>query len=149
MIVGFAMGGIAFWMPITFTCFAATDSQGFVSTIFGAIVVVAGRSGCDSLGRLCSGTNCGRASPGSYFLVSGLAMLVGLPFSIAIAVCPLSLGVGFHLSGVLLFVLNTGPTNTILANVSHPSIRASAFALNILVIHALGDVISRSSSAHH
>jgi hypothetical protein len=37
---------------------------------------------------------------------------------------------------------NTGPTNTILANVSHPSIRAAGFALNILVIHALGDVLS-------
>src|SRR5205814_10449186 len=37
---------------------------------------------------------------------------------------------------------NTGPTNTILANVTHPAIRASAFALNILVIHSLGDVIS-------
>ena len=37
---------------------------------------------------------------------------------------------------------NTGPTNTILANVTHPSIRASAFALNILIIHALGDAIS-------
>ena len=37
---------------------------------------------------------------------------------------------------------NTGPTNTILANVTHPSMRAAAFALNIFVIHALGDVIS-------
>jgi hypothetical protein len=37
---------------------------------------------------------------------------------------------------------NTGPTNTILANVAHPSIRAAGFALNIFVIHALGDVIS-------
>jgi predicted MFS family arabinose efflux permease len=37
---------------------------------------------------------------------------------------------------------NTGPTNTILANVTHPSMRATAFALNILVIHSLGDVIS-------
>ena len=37
---------------------------------------------------------------------------------------------------------NTGPSNTILANVTHPSIRASGFALNILVIHALGDAIS-------
>ena len=37
---------------------------------------------------------------------------------------------------------NTGPTNTILANVTHPSIRAAGFALNIFVIHALGDVIS-------
>jgi hypothetical protein len=32
--------------------------------------------------------------------------------------------------------------NTVLANVSHPAIRSSAFALNILVIHALGDAVS-------
>jgi predicted MFS family arabinose efflux permease len=37
---------------------------------------------------------------------------------------------------------NTGPTNTVLANVTHPSMRATGFALNIFVIHTLGDVIS-------
>jgi hypothetical protein len=37
---------------------------------------------------------------------------------------------------------NTGPTNAILANVAHPSMRAAAFGLNILVIHVLGDAIS-------
>ena len=37
---------------------------------------------------------------------------------------------------------NTGPSNTILANVTHPSVRASAFALNIFLIHALGDAAS-------
>ena len=37
---------------------------------------------------------------------------------------------------------NTGPTNTILANVTHPSMRAAGFALNIFVIHTLGDVLS-------
>jgi len=37
---------------------------------------------------------------------------------------------------------NTGPSNTILANVTHPSVRATAFALNILLIHALGDALS-------
>jgi dipeptide/tripeptide permease len=37
---------------------------------------------------------------------------------------------------------NTGPSNTILANVTHPSIRATAFAVNIMIIHALGDAIS-------
>jgi len=37
---------------------------------------------------------------------------------------------------------STGPTNTILANVSHPAMRAAAFALTIFFIHALGDVIS-------
>jgi MFS family permease len=45
------------------------------------------------------------------------------------------------LAGFCLF-FNTGPTNTILANVTHPSIRATAFAVNIFVLHALGDVIS-------
>jgi len=36
----------------------------------------------------------------------------------------------------------TGPTNAILANVTHPSVRATAFALNIFAIHILGDAIS-------
>jgi predicted MFS family arabinose efflux permease len=60
----------------------------------------------------------------------------------------LTLHAAFPWTWVWLFVacfclfFNTGPTNTILANVSHPSMRAAAFALNILVIHALGDVLS-------
>jgi MFS family permease len=37
---------------------------------------------------------------------------------------------------------STGPSNAILANVTRSSIRATAFALNILIIHALGDAIS-------
>jgi hypothetical protein len=43
---------------------------------------------------------------------------------------------------VFFLFLNTGPSNAILANVTRPSVRANAFALNILVIHALGDAIS-------
>jgi hypothetical protein len=43
---------------------------------------------------------------------------------------------------VFLVFLNTGPSNTAIANVTAPAIRASAFALNIFVIHALGDAIS-------
>jgi hypothetical protein len=37
---------------------------------------------------------------------------------------------------------NTGPANTVLANVTSPAIRSTAFALNIFIIHALGDAIS-------
>jgi fucose permease len=43
---------------------------------------------------------------------------------------------------VFFLFFNTGPTNTILANVTHASMRASGFALNILIIHVLGDAIS-------
>jgi hypothetical protein len=38
--------------------------------------------------------------------------------------------------------LHTGPAFTALANVVTSEVRATAFAINILVIHALGDVIS-------
>ena len=37
---------------------------------------------------------------------------------------------------------NTGPSNTILANVTLPKVRATAFALNIFFIHAFGDALS-------
>jgi hypothetical protein len=43
---------------------------------------------------------------------------------------------------VFFLFFNTGPTNTILANVVHPQLRAAGFALNILVIHLLGDASS-------
>jgi hypothetical protein len=45
-------------------------------------------------------------------------------------------------SAVFFLFFNTGPSNTALANVIHPSVRAAAFALNIFIIHALGDAIS-------
>jgi hypothetical protein len=69
-------------------------------------------------------------------------MLVALPLFLAALVVP------FPAAWVLIFLtccglfFNTGPTNTILANVTHPSIRAAGFALNILIVHALGDAIS-------
>ena len=56
--------------------------------------------------------------------------------------------VPFPLAWIFLFLavfclfFNTGPSNTALANVTFPSVRATAFALNILVVHALGDAIS-------
>ena len=43
---------------------------------------------------------------------------------------------------IFFLFFNTGPSNTALANVTHPSVRATAFALNILIIHALGDAVA-------
>ena len=43
---------------------------------------------------------------------------------------------------VFFLFFNTGPANTALANVTQPSMRSTAFALNIFIIHALGDAIS-------
>jgi sugar phosphate permease len=65
--------------------------------------------------------------------------MIAFPFSAAVVLTP------FPLAWVLMFIalfflfFNTGPSNTALANVTHPSVRSTAFALNILIIHALGD----------
>jgi hypothetical protein len=48
----------------------------------------------------------------------------------------------FIFLAVFCLFFNTGPTNAVLANVTHPSVRSTAFALNILIIHLLGDAIS-------
>lgn len=135
----FAMGGISFWMPYYLTHYRKAGEAS--TTIFGGIVVVAGLT-ATLLGGL-AGDRLRRRFPGSYFLVSGAAMLLGFPFFLATlrAQEPFWIYTFIFLSCFCLF-FNTGPTNTIIANVTHPAMRATAFALNIFLIHALGDVIS-------
>ena len=69
-------------------------------------------------------------------------MLAGFPLFLAVLKAPFPLGWGLIFLACFCLFFNTGPSNTILANVTHPSMRAAGFALNIFVIHALGDVIS-------
>lgn len=136
----FAIGGISFWMPYYLE--GRPGAPASSTRIFGAITAVAGLV-ATLLGGL-AGDKLRRRFPGSYFLVSGAAMLTGFPVFLAV----LYLKVSFLWVWVLIFLtcfcifFNTGPTNTIIANVTHPSLRAAGFALCIFVIHALGDVIS-------
>jgi MFS family permease len=134
----FAIGGIGFWMPDYVQTYRGV--AGSVSTIFGAILIVTGLS-ATLLGGITGDWLRPRFS-GSYFLVSGVAMLVGFPLFLAVLYVPFPLAWVFIFLACFCLFFNTGPTNTILANVSHPAMRAAAFALNILVIHSLGDVIS-------
>jgi MFS family permease len=134
----FSIGGIAFWMPYYLETRPGAPAGS--TFIFGLITVAAGLSGTLLGGRI--GDRLRGRYAGSYFLVSGIAMLAGFPVFLGVLQAP------FPWTWVLIFFtvfclfFNTGPTNTVLANVTHPSMRAAGFALNILVIHALGDVIS-------
>lgn len=136
----FAVGGIAFFMPRYISKDRGVGELGTVSMIFGLIVVVSGL-GATLLGGI-AGDRLRTRFPGSYFLVSGAAMLLGFPMFLLILYTPFPLAWGFLFLTCFCLFFNTGPTNTILANVTHPAIRASAFAANIFVIHALGDAIS-------
>ena len=135
----FAIGGIAFWMPYYLESRPGASPHSTI--IFGAITAGAGLS-ATLLGGM-AGDKLRSRFPSSYFLVSGIAMLIGFPIFLAAlhAPFPWAIWVLIFLACFCLF-FNTGPTNTILANVTQPSMRAIAFALNIFVIHALGDVIS-------
>jgi MFS family permease len=137
----FAIGGMAFWMPdyLEWRQVAPVGPLG-PRTFFGAITVVAGL-----LATLAGGWAGDALRPrfgGSYFLVSGTAMLVGFPMILAMLWTPFPLAWLFVFLAVFCLFFNTGPTNTIIANVTHPSVRAAGFAANILVIHTLGDVPS-------
>jgi hypothetical protein len=69
-------------------------------------------------------------------------MLLAFPFTIAFLYVPFPCAWWMLFGAVFCIFFNTGPSNTALANVTHPSVRAAAFALNIFIIHAGGDAIS-------
>jgi MFS family permease len=136
----FAIGGVAFWMP-RYTCeYRHAGTLDRVNTIFGAIMVVGGLTGTLIGGMV--GDKLRSRFPGSYFLVSGVAILLSAPFVVLMLYTPFPAAWVVIFIAVFLLFFNTGPSNTILANVTAPSIRATAFAVNILIIHALGDAVS-------
>ncbi|HVX12769.1 MAG TPA: MFS transporter [Pirellulales bacterium] len=136
----FAVGGVAYWMPDYIHVFRGEPGLERVNLIFGAITVVSGIS-ATLLGGW-AGDRLVHRLPGAYFLVSGVAMLFAFPcFQLALAV-PFPWCWAFVFLAEFCLFFNTGPTNTIIANVTHPSVRATAFALNILIIHLLGDAVS-------
>lgn len=136
----FAVGGIGFWMPSYIHEYRGQTNLAQVNMIFGAILVVSGL-----LATICGGWLADKLRDrfgGSYLMVSGLAMLVGFPCCLSILWLPFPYAWFAIFAACFCLFFNTGPANTAMANVVHPSLRPSAFALNILVIHALGDVIS-------
>lgn len=131
----FAIGGISFWMPRYLTQVRGLKDNS--KTIFGGVTVVAGLA-ATLLGGL-AGDKLRPRFPGSYFLVSGCGILAACPFILMMLYTPFPAAWACVFFAVFFLFFNTGPSNTALANVTHPSIRATAFALNIFMIHAVGD----------
>src|SRR5579871_2460809 len=117
-----------------------SPTTGLIGLIFGGIVVIAGLLATLSGGLL--GDWLRRYYSGAYFIVSGVGALASVPFFIGMLVLPFPYAWVSTFFAVFGLFLNTGPGNTILANVVPMEIRATSFAINILLIHALGDAIS-------
>jgi MFS family permease len=139
--MSFALGGLAFWMPKYLQIQKVPDVCGLTPvTFFGLLTASVGLVA--TLAGGWAGDRLRQRWSGSYFLVSGAGLLVCVPCTWLCLTMPFPLAWVFLGLAVFFLFFNTGPTNTIVANVTHPAMRAGAFALNILVIHALGDAIS-------
>ena len=132
----FVTGGLGFWVPAYLRYRDQSPAVGM--TIFGLITVVAGL-----VSTLLGGVIADKLRPrlpGSYFWVSGIGMLIACPIFIVALYIPFPAAWIAMFLAIFFLFLNTGPSNTALANVSLPAVRATAFAASIFVVHAFGDV---------
>jgi sugar phosphate permease len=141
----FAIGGMSYWMPDYLqerlkNNHTWAGNAYSARAFFGALIAVAGLTA-----TLLGGMVADKARNyirGAYFVISGAGILLSVVFLVLMLCSPFPLAWLWIFLAVFCLFFNTGPSNTILANVTHPSIRASAFAVNIFIIHLFGDVPS-------
>jgi len=136
----FVVGGLAAWVP-TYLVRVRGMALGQANLVFGVLTLLSGLMGTLAGGWL--GDRLRRRIPAAYLLVSGIGLAMSAPCAAGVILAPdrsSALALIF-LAEVLIF-LNTGPLNAVIADVSAPAVRASAYAVNIFVIHVLGDAIS-------
>jgi MFS transporter, Spinster family, sphingosine-1-phosphate transporter len=127
---------------VIYQTLATSDSpkSSTLTTLFGAMIVVGGFA-ATAVGAFLADWLKPRMR-GAYFLVIGVGALAAVPFYLGLLFAPMPwvwVCIFFAVFGLF---LHTGPAFTILANVTRSDDRATAFAINILVIHLLGDAIS-------
>lgn len=136
----FGLGALAVWMPAFLERekgMARTDA----TFQFGAIIVVTGFLGTFVGGWL--GDRLLKRFRESYLWVSGLSMLLAVPFTwVAFTARERPVYMAAIVIAEVLVFISTGPVNSAIVNVVEPDRRATAVALSILAIHLLGDVPS-------
>ena len=138
--VTFVMGGLSAWMPTYFTRYFGME-VGQAGVIFGTLVVLSGAAGTYVGGKLadywlprCQGAYYRVVKIGllgAFFLAWGGLFIAQIPlaiFCIGLAVACL--------------FMPLGPIAAALVEVTKPEIRPMAFAVNIFIIHILGDALS-------
>jgi len=135
----FALGGLQVWMP-TFLSRVRGYSLQSANETFGAIIVFDGIVASLAGGWL--GDRLLRRSRSAYYSVSAVSMALGVPVMIvALFTSGRTMLPGIAIAAFLL-LLNTAPLNAALINSVGAHIRATALAVNIFMIHILGDVPS-------
>ncbi len=135
----FALGGLQVWMP-TFLVRVRGMHLLNANLFFAAITVVNGVAATLAGGWLADRML--RRRRDAYYYVSGITLLLSAPLLIGAIYLgrPLLFPLCFLTEFMLL--LNTGPLNAAVIGAVPAGIRASAVAINVLIIHVLGDALS-------
>jgi MFS family permease len=135
----FAQGGLLVWMP-TFLSRMRGYSLLQANNLFGVIIAIDGTIAALAGGWL--GDRLMRRTKSAYYLVSAVSMGLGIPvMAVALFNRGSAMVPGIALAGFLL-LLNTAPLNAAVINSVGFHIRATAIAVNLFVIHFLGDAFS-------
>jgi predicted MFS family arabinose efflux permease len=135
----FAIGGISVWMP-TFLQRERHYTESQAGVMFGLILAFDG-----IVASLLGGWLGDKLLPrykGAYYWVSAVSLGLGVPtMLVALNTSGRTMWIAILIAGFFL-LLNTSPLNAALINAVGPHIRAFALAVNIFMIHLLGDAFS-------
>ena len=135
----FAVGGMQAWIP-TFLI-RIRGMHPVAANLDFSYVVIANGIGATLLGGWI-GDRLLKRYFGAYYTFSGVAMLIAVPFMVAAVYVSGSLMFPAIFAAVFFILVGTGPTNAALVNSVDAGIRSTALAVNVFVIHLLGDAIS-------
>jgi MFS transporter, Spinster family, sphingosine-1-phosphate transporter len=136
----FAIGALGFWMPAFLERVRGTPRED-ATVSFGTIVVITGFIGTFVGGWM--GDYFAKRSRTAYLWLSAVATLIAAPLVWeALTAASYSVYMVCMVMAQLCLFLSTGPINAAIINLVIASERATAIALSVFAIHALGDVIS-------
>ena len=135
----FAVGGMQVWIPTFLVRVRGMDLR--AANIDFAIVTIINGIFATLLGGWI-GDRLLKRYFGAYYTFSGVAMLIAVPFMVAAIYTGGRFMFPAIFAAVFFILIGTGPTNAALVNSVNAGIRSSALAVNVFVIHLLGDAFS-------
>jgi predicted MFS family arabinose efflux permease len=136
--ITFSLGGISAWMP------SFLERSGFspdsVGTIFGAIIAGGGLGGTAVGGWLAQRWL--RTNHRALYLVSAWSAGLTVPPALICFFGPRATMLPALTVAMFLIMLGTGPLNVAIVNAVPVAVRSTAIAIELLLIHALGDTPS-------
>ncbi|MGQ9688831.1 MAG: spinster family MFS transporter [Desulfobaccales bacterium] len=136
----FTLGGLAFWMPLYLEQVKGLSLAQANYLLFGAIATAG------TLGTLAGGlwgSRLHRVTATAPLWVSGLGIVLAWPLAAVVIFSSLpALYLPALVGAIFLLFLHPGVITAVIVSVAGPGMRAQAVALNIIIIHLVGDAPS-------